>query len=70
MSVVFSLSTTLFSLQSAFIEWSIIIPYEDYNTAIKYISKAHIYCLAQPSVYYHTIDIPDTNIPDSKVFNT
>ena len=66
MSVAFSPSTTLFTLPGALIEWSIIIPYEDYNTFIKYISKSHLYCSAQPLVYSQTVFLPVTNVPDSR----
>ena len=59
-------SKTLFSWTGALVAWSIIIPYEYYSTVIKYISKSHLYLLAQPSVSSHTFDIPDTNITELK----
>ena len=41
------------------------MPYEDYNTVIKYIAKAHLYWLAQTRVSSHTGDIPHTKITES-----
>ena len=41
--------------------------YEDDNTVIKYLSNVRIYCLAQPSVSFHTFYITYTNIPDLKM---
>ena len=50
LSVALSPSTTIYTSTGAFIVRSIIIPYEDDNTVIKYVAKSHIYCLAQPLV--------------------
>ena len=67
LSVELSPSTTIFTLLGAFIARSIIIPYKDYNTVVKYINKAHLFFLVQSSASSHTVDILDTNIPDSKI---
>ena len=61
-------STKLFPRSGALIERSIIIPHEYYNTVIKYMAKAHIYCLEQQSMSSYTVDIPDTDINDSNMF--
>ena len=63
-SIPLILSTTFFPWPGALILISVIITYEDYNTVIKYISKAHIYLLEQPPVSYLTVYIPHTNIPE------
>ena len=60
-----SLYKIWFPWPGALIQQSIIIPYEDDNTVIKYTGKTHIYCFAQLSVSYHTVEITDTNIPGS-----
>ena len=67
-SVAFSPSATLFPQPGALISLSIIITHKDYNTVIKYTAKSHIYFLEQPSVYSHTVEIPDTNITDSNIY--
>ena len=55
---------------SALIARSTIITHEYDNIVIKYMVKSYLYCLAQPSVSSHIVDIPDTNITDSNnVFN-
>ena len=66
-SVALSPSTKLFLWHGAFIALSIIIPYEDGNTVLKYINKAHLYWFSQPSVSSHTVDIPETNSTDPKI---
>ena len=68
--VALSPSTTLLPWTGALIARYIIISYEDDNKFIKYITKAHLYFMVQPSVSYHTVDIPHTNISESNyVFN-
>ena len=44
LSVAFIPSTALFPLSGTLIARYIIIPYEDDDTTIKYLAKAHIYC--------------------------
>ena len=66
LSVALSPSKTFFPWPGALIAQFIIITYEDYIKVIKYTAKEQIYCLAQQLMSYHTVEVTDTSIPDSK----